>query len=289
MKVLTVDYQAETAPVDFSRSLKETGFAVLKNHPIDWAKIEKVYAEWADFFNSPERFDYAFDPARQDGYVSAAISEVAKGETVKDIKEFYHMYYPWGRYPSSISQTTRELFDEAFALAGELLSWIERGLPKEIKSQLKKPLSEMICVERTLQRILYYPALKGNEEVGAIRAAAHEDINLITVLPAASEAGLEAKDAEGNWHRVQVDPECLVVNIGDMLAELTGSYYISTTHRVVKPEGEEAGRARMSIPTFLHAHADDYISENYPTAKQYLDERLRELGLLKEDEDTQVM
>lgn len=289
MKVLTVDYQLPTAPADFSRSLKETGFAVLKNHPIDWAKIEKVYAEWADFFNSPERFDYEFNKDTQEGYVCADLSETAKGATAKDIKEFYHVYYPWGRYPACLSETTRELFNEAFELARELLSWIEAGLPDEIKAKLKKPLCEMICVERTLQRVLYYPALKGDEEAGAIRAAAHEDINLITVLPAASEPGLEAKDAEGVWHKVQVDPKTLVVNIGDMLAEATDGYYISTTHRVVKPEGADASRARMSVPTFLHPDPADYISERYPTAKDYLQERLRELGLLAEDQEMKIM
>ncbi len=284
MDVLSVNYQSPTAPQDFARSLKNTGFAVLTNHPLPWGKIEKVYAEWREFFKSPERFNYPFDKKTQDGYVPASLSEVAKGEVYKDIKEFYHMYYPWGRYPSCLSSATREVFEEAFELARQLLVWIEQALPPEIKNKLRRPLSSMICRERTLQRILYYPPITGLEEVGAIRAAAHEDINLITILPAATAPGLEAKDAQGQWHAVKIDPKSLVINIGDMLQEATDYYYISTSHRVVKPEGEIAGTDRLSLPHFIHAHAEDYLSPAYPTAKLYLDERLRELGLLSPEE-----
>ena len=137
----------------------------------------------------------------------------------------------------------------------------------------------MPCRERTLQRILYYPPLSGNEEAGAIRAAAHEDINLITLLPAATEPGLEAKDASGQWHKIQIDPHTLVINAGDMLQEVTDFHYISTSHRVVKPIGEKAGTDRLSLPLFVHPHAEDYLSERYTTAESYLLERLRELGL----------
>ncbi len=280
MEVLSVDYRSPAAKHDFAKSLSETGFAVLRNHPLPWSKIEKVYSEWREFFNSPVRFEYPFDKKKQDGYVPSSLSEIAKGEVYKDIKEFYHVYYPWGRYPRTLSSVTAEVFEEAFALAGELLGWIEDNLPKEIQAKLKKPLKDMICRERTLQRILYYPPITGQEEVGAIRAAAHEDINLITILPAATQPGLQAKDSKGQWHAVPVDPESLIVNIGDMLQEATDRYYISTSHRVVKPEGEQAGVARISMPLFLHPHADDYLSPQYPRAEDYLMERLRELGLL---------
>lgn len=280
MDVLSVDYRNSNASKDFAKSLRETGFAVLRNHPLSWPKIEKVYAEWHEFFNSPTRFEYPFDKKTQDGYVPSTLSEIAKGEIYKDIKEFYHMYYPWGRYPKTLSSATAEIFEETFALAGELLGWIEQNLPDDLKAKLKKPLPDMICRERTLQRILYYPPLTGDEEAGAIRAAAHEDINLITILPAATQPGLEAKDSKGVWHAVKVDPKSLIVNIGDMLQEATDHYYISTSHRVVKPHGEQANVARISLPLFLHPHADDYLSPQYPRAEDYLLERLRELGLL---------
>lgn len=289
MAIRSVDYHSENAPEEFAVSLKETGFGVLKNHPIPWSKITQVYDEWEKLFTSEDKHNYAFDEVKQEGYVGTDVAEIAKGETVKDIKEFYQMYFPWGRYPDSLSDVTREVFDATFKLAGELLGWIEQYLPEEIKSKLKRSLSSMICIERTQYRILYYPALKGDEEVGAIRAAAHEDINLITILPTATQSGLEAKDAHGNWVKVPSDPESLIVNVGDMLQELTDHYYISTSHRVTKPEGEKSGVARMSTPLFLHPHAGDFLSDKYPTAKEYLDERLRELGILTGDTETEVI
>jgi isopenicillin N synthase-like dioxygenase len=283
MDVLTVDYRAKGADERFAQSLHETGFAVIENHPIPWAKIEQAYREWGAFFNDPIREAYAFDSATQDGYISGKLSETAKGEKQKDLKEFYHLYFPWGRYPKTISENSRELFYLTLDFGKELLVWIERHLPENIQKKLSMKLSDMVSLERTLYRILHYPPFNGTEPAGAIRAAAHEDINLITVLPAASEAGLQAKDKDGNWHTVKTDPRTLVINIGDMLQEATDRYYISTTHRVINPEGSNAKKARMSMPLFIHPKANVKLSDRYPTAEGYLHERLVELGLRKGD------
>ena len=288
MNVATVDYRDPQAPEKFCRSLHETGFAVLENHPIPWNKIEQAYREWDAFFNSPEKRNYMYDPKKQDGYVPPEVAELAKGEKKRDIKEFYHLYFPWGRYPTMISPNSKELFDMKLALGRELLGWIERYLPAHIQAKLKRPLLDTVSVERTTYRVLYYPAFKGTEEPGAIRAAAHEDINLITILPAASEPGLQVKDKKGNWHEVSCAPHTLAVNVGDMLQEMTDFYYISTTHRVINPEGEQARKARMSMPCFIHAKADVYLSEKYPTAEHYLHERLLELGLRKKGDAMQM-
>src|SRR6185312_15947729 len=113
-----------------------------------------------------------------------------------------------------------------------------------------------------------------------IRAAAHEDINLITVLIAATSPGLQVKDANGNWHEVQCHPGTLVINSGDMLKMATGGFYGSTTHRVVNPAGPEAKKPRYSMPLFLHARKNVRLNEKY-TAGSYLEERLLEIGLLK--------
>ncbi|MDO8954708.1 MAG: 2OG-Fe(II) oxygenase family protein [Gammaproteobacteria bacterium] len=285
MQVLTVDYRQADAAAKFSESLQHTGFAVLSHHPLIWSEIEKVYAEWFAFFNSEDRFNYPFNPKLQDGYIPTELSETAKGHSIKDLKEFYHLYFPHGRYPSSISQDTKKLFDAMFALGHELLSWIEQGLPEDIRRKLSRPLPEMMSLDRTLFRILHYPPLAGGEQAGAIRAAAHEDINLITLLPAATEPGLQVKDMAGNWHNVQIDPQTLIVNIGDMLQEATDGFYRSTTHRVINPAGGAANKPRLSMPMFVHAKADVKISDRY-TAGSYLDERLRELGLLSDDETT---
>ncbi|CAK9253093.1 unnamed protein product [Sphagnum jensenii] len=105
----------------------------------------------------------------------------------------------------------------------------------------------------TLLRSIHYPPLTGAEEEGAVRAAAHEDINLITLLPAASAPGLQVRDLKGNWHDVSCDLGAIAINSGDMLKEASGGYFPSTTHRVMNPRGAEAKLPRYSMPLFLHA------------------------------------
>jgi len=131
-----------------------------------------------------------------------------------------------------------------------------------------------------LLRILHYPPLTASVADGAVRAAEHEDINLITLLPAATAPGLEVKDVHGNWHAVPCDPGAVVVNAADMLQACTEHYYISTTHRVVNPEDENKHRSRYSMPLFLHAHPDVRLTGQL-TAGQYLTQRLHEIGLYK--------
>jgi len=140
-------------------------------------------------------------------------------------------------------------------------------------------LSEMIEESSgTLMRILNYPAIKSNEERSAIRAAAHEDINLLTCLVASTEPGLQVKDINGDWHEVDTDPGNITVNVGDMLSMCSGNYFPSTTHRVVNPEGSNPNKARLSIPLFLHPRADVVLSESH-TAGSFLQERLKAIGL----------
>ncbi len=114
---------------------------------------------------------------------------------------------------------------------------------------------------------------------GAIRAAAHEDINLITLLPAATATGLEILDNQGNWHEVPCTMGDLVVNVGDMLQLASQGYYRSTTHRVVNPVGALVGRSRYSMPLFLHPRPEVILADGV-TAKSYLQKRLREIGLV---------
>ncbi len=280
VKISTVDYRSATAPQDFALSLKETGFGILTNHPISWAKIEKVYAEWDHFFKSAAKWDYPINVETQDGYVSTEIAEKAKGASVKDIKEFYNLYFPWGRYPKEITELTRTLFDEMFVLGRTLTDWLEAFMPDAARQKLSEPLSKMLSMEKTLFRVIHYPGLKGGEEAGAIRAAAHEDINLITLLPAATEPGLQVVGADGQWMDVSPDPKSLIINIGDMLQEATGHFYKSTTHRVLNPAGADMSKSRYSMPLFLHPRSDVRLSARY-TAESYLQERLREVGLIK--------
>jgi isopenicillin N synthase-like dioxygenase len=275
MHVSVIDHRDADAPQQFVRSLRETGFAVFTHHPIPVSLVEAVYGEWYDFFQHESKHAYRFSE-RQDGYYPPSIAETAKGSEKRDLKEFFHVY-DWGQYPNEVTQQALELREHGKAFATQLLGWIEAYTPDEITSQLSMPLSQMMDGStRTLLRILHYPPLTGDEEAGAVRAAAHEDINLITVLPGSPEPGLQVKDTAGNWHDVAADPGTMVINAGDMLQLATNRYYPSTTHRVMNPAGDGRFRSRMSTPIFLHP-ADDVRLSPDKTAFEYLQERILEL------------
>ena len=128
-----------------------------------------------------------------------------------------------------------------------------------------------------LLRVIHYPPIKEKDEKDALRAAAHEDINLITILLAGSQPGLQVKNNENQWIDVESDYGSLIVNIGDMLQECSRGYYPSTTHRVINPSAEK-NHSRYSMPFFLHPRDEVKLSKNY-TARSYLQERLKQLGL----------
>jgi len=277
LDVLTVRFGSAGAGERLTASLVDTGFAVVTDHPVPERLIRDMYREWESFFASPEKQRYMFDPKVQDGYFPYR-SENAKGRVQKDLKEFFHVY-PGTRLPDGPSGATLELYDSLSRFAGELLGLIDDHMPAPVRSLLSMPLRAMIeGSSQTLLRILNYPALDGSEEEGAVRAAAHEDINLITLLVAATEPGLQVLDSAGRWRDVPADPGSIVVNSGDMLQMATASHFRSTTHRVVNPAGEGARRARLSMPLFLHPRPDVRLSDTH-TAGSYLEERLREIGL----------
>ena len=279
MQLQAVDYQSPTAAKDFVESLRQTGFGVLKNHPISKQRVSSIYSNWQAFFNSPDKTSYAYNKGAQDGFFPQSVSEIAKGFTKKDIKEYYH-YYPWGQCPPALKAQIDTYYQDTLALAEILLGWIEQESPSDVAKNYREPLSNMIKnSDQTLLRILHYPPLAGNEEADAIRAAAHEDINLITILPAANEPGLQVKTKEGTWLDVPSDFGNLIVNIGDMLQEASDHYFPSTTHRVVNPQGADTSKARVSLPLFLHPRPNVVLSDKY-TAGTYLQERLRELGVV---------
>ena len=279
MELVAVDYQAEDAAEKFTTSLRNTGFGVLKNHPIDQSAVESIYSTWQRFFDSESKENFRFNVETQDGFFPSSVSEVAKGFKKKDIKEYFH-FYPWGQCPDELRQQLQDYYDAANNLAKELLSWVEQYSPHDVAVNYRQPLSSMIeKSEQTLLRVLHYPPLAGDEEPDAIRAAAHEDINLLTILPAANEPGLQVKGKDDSWIDVPCDFGNLIVNIGDMLQEASGHYYPSTTHRVVNPDGQDQSKSRISLPLFLHPKPEVVLSERY-TADSYLKERLRELGVI---------
>ncbi|MEC7691114.1 MAG: 2OG-Fe(II) oxygenase family protein [Pseudomonadota bacterium] len=279
MQLEAVDYQAPGAQEAFVESLRETGFGVLKNHPISQAMVTGIYQSWQTFFDSEEKNNYVYNKGTQDGFFPQSVSEVAKGFTKKDIKEYFH-FYPWGQCPQALRPQLAEYYAKANTLAEELLGWIEKHSPAEVSKLYSQPLSNMIKdSDQTLLRVLHYPPFQGDEEPDAIRAAAHEDINLITILPAANEPGLQVKGKDGSWIDVPCDFGNLIVNIGDMLQEASGHYFPSTTHRVINPAGTDMTKSRISLPLFLHPRPDVVLSERH-TAHSYLKERLRELGVI---------
>jgi isopenicillin N synthase-like dioxygenase len=277
MQFPIVDYTSPGAPAAFCDSLHRTGFGVLKNHPLSQALVSGIYAEWLAFFATQAKHQYPFDKnGKLDGYFSTAVSETAKGNTVKDFKEFFHIY-PWGRYPAEVSDAARRYYTEGSQLAATLLQWVEDCSPPEVKARYSMPLPQMIAgCEETLLRVLHYPPLSGNEPVGSERAAAHGDINLLTILPAATEPGLQVLGTDKMWYDVPCDFGLLIVNIGDMLQEASGHYYPSTTHRVLNPIGLAASKSRVSLPLFLHPRREVKLSERY-TVGSYFEERMREL------------
>ena len=276
LDILTINYNDSDADRLFEKSLKNTGFAVIKDHPIDKDLIGEVYKEWENYFSSESKNDYMFDEVNQEGNFPY-LTENAKGSTAKDLKEFYHIY-EWGRKPHMIGPKTMFLYRELTNVASTLLSWIQKNSPENVSKLFSVPLKDMIYKSQyNLLRIIHYPPLSGNEELNSIRAAAHEDINLLTVLVAGSQPGLQVLDNNESWLDVTTDKNTIVINSGDMLNMASDNYYPSTTHRVINPD-PHSNVSRYSMPLFLHPRDEVVLNENY-TAGSYLQERLEEIGL----------
>ncbi len=275
-ELTSLDFRAADTPPAFAESLRSTGFGVLGHHPLDIGLVSQIYAEWEAFFASGEAAGYRMARDTQDGYFSQDDAESAKGQSLQDIKEYFH-FYPWGRCPPELRENLMRYYQEAHEFAATLLAWVEQYSPVAVASRYREPLSHMIeDSDVTLLRILRYPPLSGDEQ--GVRAAAHEDINLLTILPVSNAPGLQVLGRDERWIDVSCDAGQVVVNIGDMLEEASGGYFPSTTHRVINPVDEDKSRSRLSLPLFLHPRPDVVLSDRH-TAGTYLEERLRELGV----------
>ena len=271
-----ISYTAPGFDAAFMASLHEYGFAAVVDHPLDDDRVARIYGEWLAFFSSGEASGFRMDPVKQDGYFSLEEAEHAKGFVERDFKEYFQ-FYPWGRCPESLQADLASHFAAAVELGAELLNCIARGLPEAVTAELTEPLRGMIQgSEQSMLRVLHYPPVPTGRSV--LRAAPHEDINLLTLLPAADGPGLELQLRSGEWISVPHSPGQLIVNIGDMLQEATGGYLPSTSHRVATPDTEQPAVSRMSLPLFLHPRPDVVLSSRY-TARQYLMQRLDELGV----------
>lgn len=282
------------------KAYEEVGFVAVKNHGIDQALINRLYTEVKDFFALSDKQKSAYEIAGlagQRGYTSFG-KEHAKGSEAPDLKEFfqYGQVEHNGEYPDNVMVNELPYFNSTFDDAykgfeksgGHLLRAIALFLGLE-----ENYFEPHIQQGNSILRAIHYPPITA-EPKSAIRAEQHEDINLITLLVGASADGLEILNKQGKWFPVTSLPDQIVVNVGDMLQRLTNNRLKSTTHRVVNPPRELWGTSRFSIPFFLHpksemslACLDSCIDAEHPiqyediTAGEYLDERLREIGLKK--------
>ena len=278
MSIRTVDYQSANAGRDYVRSLPETGFAVLRNHPVPRETLDSIYRGWARFFNSDEKLEFMHDPENRDGtqqgFYPVEVSETAVGHTVKDIKEYFHVV-PGCRVPAALEAEIFAYRQLTFEMGEQLCNWLQDHSPPAITTRISEPFNEILSSRESLMRVLHYPPLTGGEKPGAERAAAHEDINVLTILPVAEQPGLQVKDKTGNWVDVASIRGELVVNSGDMLKEMTDGYYPSTTHRVLNPSRHEniENVSRISVPFFLTARAEVGLAER-DTSGSDLQERL---------------
>ena len=272
-----LSYVAPNFADNFVDSLRQYGFAAVVDHPLDKHRIKRIYQDWLAFFSSEEVSAFTMNPQSQDGYFSLQSAEHAKGFRDRDFKEYFQ-FYSWGRCPETLRTDLDAHFSAAVALGATLLGYIAHSLPASISAQLSEPLRDMIVdSEQTMLRVLHYPPIPDGQPV--LRAAPHEDINLLTLLPAADGPGLELQLPEGEWISVSQQPGQLIVNIGDMLQEATGGFLPSTTHRVATPDVSHQSASRMSLPLFLHPRPDVVLSGRY-SAQQYLRQRLNELGVV---------
>lgn len=273
--LLTIDMNSADAPKQFVKSLSSTGFAVIYNHGLDIDLIEKTYSDWRKFFTMKNKNNYLFDYEKQDGYFPFK-SENALGSESKDLKEFFHIY-SWGRYPDEISAHTKSMRYQLLNLGSELLDWLDDYAPQRVRKNFSMKLSEMIKDSgQNLLRIIHYPPVKDKDsDKGAIRAEAHTDINLITILIA--EPGLQVLTQDKKWIDVKLKKNSIVVNIGDMLQECSKGFYKSTVHRVVNPIASK-NISRYSMPLFIHPRNEVILSDKL-TAEDYLNARLKEIGL----------
>jgi isopenicillin N synthase-like dioxygenase len=303
--VVSIAQPLESIAEELGRSFEEYGFAVIRDHGIPADLIARAEELSKAFFALPEEAKRAYHiegggGAR--GYTPFGI-ERAKDAEIFDLKEFWHVgrTLPEGHplsefmapniWPSEIAgfRDTFETLFTAFETAGarvlEAIA-IHLGLPRDF-------FVPTVEEGNSVMRLLHYPPIPEGVPDGAVRAAPHGDINTITLLLGAEEAGLELLTRQGTWKAVEVPEGALVINIGDMLERLTNSRLRSTTHRVVNPVGEAARRSRYSMPFFLHFRPD-YVIETLPScidpdspedhpepisSHDFLLQRLREINL----------
>lgn len=281
--------------------LKDYGFIVLKDHTIEQQKIERAYELVQAFFELPleTKLKYKLDNGGQRGYTPFK-TEHAKDNKNPDLKEFWHVgrellasssymgIYPENVWPTEVAElkkTFLELYEAMDTTSQILLETIGRGLDLPAAY-----FNDMINDGNSIIRMIHYPPTKGEDTKNSIRAAAHEDINLITMLVGATDSGLQLLERDGTWLDVNSRPGEIVVDTGDMMSRITNNVLPATTHRVINPSSDAS--ARYSMPFFVHPHSKAILNcvpscvgtgAKFPeiTAGDFLTQRLKEIGLYK--------
>ncbi|WP_412984948.1 isopenicillin N synthase family dioxygenase [Pontimicrobium sp. IMCC45349] len=290
---------------EIGKAYEEIGFVALKGHFLDDKLVDSLYTEVKNFFDLPVETKQKYEIpgiGGQRGYVSFG-KESAKGKKEGDLKEFWHFGQYVENNPALEEEYPKNVEVEELPKFNEVGKQTYRMLEKTAKYVLRA-LALHLGIEETyfdnyihngnsILRPIHYPPIT-NEPNDAVRAAAHGDINLITLLMGAQGKGLQVQDNDGVWHDAIAQPDELMINVGDMLSRHSNNKLKSTIHRVVNPPRELWGTSRYSIPFFMHPISEmkldvleGCVDENNPkqfddiTAGEFLNQRLIELGLIK--------
>jgi isopenicillin N synthase-like dioxygenase len=287
---------------ELMRGLQRYGFIILRNHPVPDTLLDKAYDLSAAFFAQAEEVKCRYLGGAR-GYAPFR-TEHAKNRTAPDLKEFWQIGPEpvegvehtggggaaepsniWPESPPGFRQTFLQLFDALQTTGQLILKALTPGL--KLAADFFEPL---VRDRNSVLRLLHYPPIPIDADADSARSAAHEDINLITLLPAPRGSGLELLDRDGRWLPVATEGNNLIVDSGDMLARMTNEVIPATTHRVVNPTS--ANVSRYSMPFFMHPNSDVVLSclpscvgtgAKYSDIKAgaFLEQRLREIGLSK--------
>ncbi|HYK76309.1 MAG TPA: 2-oxoglutarate and iron-dependent oxygenase domain-containing protein [Daejeonella sp.] len=291
---------------NIGKAYNETGFVTIANHGMTPELMDELYAEVKKFFSLSEEAKLKYEKpelAGQRGYTSKG-REKAKDAKTPDLKEFWQSGQVVtdgdpvkAEYPDNVQVNELPRFNEVTREVYQRLEHAGKYLLRAIAVYLQLPenyFDDKVHNGNSILRAIHYFPIENPDAIpaDAVRAGAHEDINLITLLIGASADGLEVLTRDGQWFPVKANAEDIVVNVGDMLQRLTNNKLKSTTHRVVNPPRDLMKTSRYSVPFFLHPKSEmdltcleSCIDENHPkayeniTAGEYLDERLREIGL----------
>ncbi len=290
---------------EIGKAYEDIGFVALKGHFLSDDLVEKLYSEVKKFFDLPVDVKAKYEIegiGGQRGYTSFG-KEHAKGRKEGDLKEFWHFgqYVEEdpklkAEYPENVIVEELPEFNKVGKEAYKMLEKTAQYVLRALALHLELPetyFDEFIKNGNSILRPIHYPPIH-TEPKEAVRAAAHGDINLITLLMGAQGKGLQVQNHKGEWVDAIAQPDELMINVGDMLSRLTNNRLKSTIHRVVNPPKELWGTSRYSIPFFMHPISEmkldcleNCVDEDHPklyhdiTAGEFLNERLVELGLIK--------